>query len=49
MREYYAEFAVTFDAKDIDERDEILARLKAALQNTEWKVRAVDCIHCEEA
>lgn len=48
MTEYWAEFAVTFSAKSLDERDEILERLKKALESTEWKVEA-DLQSCEEA
>lgn len=48
MKDYYCEFSLEFSAKDIDERDEILARFQKALESTEWKVEDVECIACEE-
>ena len=49
MREYWADFTLSFEAHNEDERDEILDRLKAALENTEYKTKNVQCTHCEEA
>lgn len=40
MREYQAELLVEFQARDEQERDEIIQRLVQALQTTEFKVRA---------
>lgn len=49
MTEYWADFTIAFEARDADERDEILKRLAEALQNTEWKLSHVECTRCEEA
>ena len=48
LTEYWIEFACSVRADSPEQLDEIVARLTAALQSTEWKVD-VDVTTIEEA